>query len=211
MSSLVPLFLSSFIIAFSGALMPGPLLTATISESPRRGPGTGPLLILGHGILEAILLLLLLLGLAPFLQNRWIFTTIALAGSLILVWMAIGMLRSLRTLRLAPTSTESRPKSLILHGILLSLANPYWTIWWASIGFGLILQSRSVGIPGVLAFFAGHILADLLWYSLVSTLIAKSRALFSDRIYRSIIAVCAAFLLVFAGCFFYAGMGRILA
>jgi threonine/homoserine/homoserine lactone efflux protein len=44
---------TSFVIALSGAMMPGPLLTVTISESPRRGMLAGPLLVLGHGILDA--------------------------------------------------------------------------------------------------------------------------------------------------------------
>jgi threonine/homoserine/homoserine lactone efflux protein len=98
--SLAAIFLSSFVLALSGAMMPGPLLTATIGESARRGPSTGPLLILGHGILEVALLLLLFLGLSPFFQNRWVFIGIALAGSLILFWMAAGKGRHLLSDRL---------------------------------------------------------------------------------------------------------------
>ena len=64
--SLIAIFTSSFIIALSGALMPGPLLTFTVSESPQRGAITGPLVILGHGILELALVLALLSGMAPF-------------------------------------------------------------------------------------------------------------------------------------------------
>lgn len=33
------IFVSSFIIALSGAMMPGPLLTVTIGDSSRRGMG----------------------------------------------------------------------------------------------------------------------------------------------------------------------------
>ena len=43
--SLIAIFSSSFVIALSGALMPGPLLTVTVSESPQRGVVTGPLVV----------------------------------------------------------------------------------------------------------------------------------------------------------------------
>ena len=45
-------FFSSFVLALSGALVPGPLFTLTVSESLRRGAKAGPLIILGHGLLE---------------------------------------------------------------------------------------------------------------------------------------------------------------
>jgi len=44
--------ITSFVVALSGALMPGPLLTVTVGEATRRGFWAGPLIILGHGILE---------------------------------------------------------------------------------------------------------------------------------------------------------------
>jgi len=50
-------------------MMPGPLLTITISESSQRGFFIGPALILGHAILELILVIALLFGLAPFFKN----------------------------------------------------------------------------------------------------------------------------------------------
>jgi len=67
--NLLTIFASSFVIALSGALMPGPLLTATISESSQRGFVAGPLMIAGHAILELTLVIALLAGLAPFFQQ----------------------------------------------------------------------------------------------------------------------------------------------
>ena len=68
MGGFLTIFVSSFVIALSGAMMPGTLLTVTISESSRRGVIAGPLLILGHGILELTLVTALLLGLAPLFR-----------------------------------------------------------------------------------------------------------------------------------------------
>jgi len=207
--SLIAIFSSSFLIALSGALMPGPLLTVTVSESPRRGAITGPLMILGHGILELGLVIALLLGLAPFLKQDGVFVSIALAGGAILVWMAVSMFRSLPKLNLDLDATPGKPRNLILSGIIFSLANPYWTIWWASIGLGYIMSSAKLGIPGISAFFAGHILADLIWYSFISYSVSKGKRFLSNTLYRGLIGGCASFLLVFACCFLYSGIQKL--
>jgi threonine/homoserine/homoserine lactone efflux protein len=201
--SLLTIFFSSFVVALSGALMPGPLLTVTISESPRRGTVTGPLLIAGHGILELALVIGIFLGLAPFLKNPAVFTAIALAGAVILLYMAVGMFRALPRLSLASDRPSAAGHPLVLTGILMSLANPYWTVWWITIGLGYILQSRQYGIAGIAFFYAGHILADFAWYTAVSTAVSKGRHLLSDRLYRALTAICAAFLVVFAVYFLF--------
>ena len=208
MVSLVTIFFSSFVIALSGAMMPGPLLTATISESTRHGAKAGPLLILGHGILEILLVTALLLGLAPLLKRDSVFIVVAGAGSIVLLWMAITMFRSLPRLRVEWDAESSGQNRLVVNGILLSLANPYWTIWWASIGLGYILYSRQFGFPGVFCFFLGHIAADLGWYAVVGLVVGRGRRFFSDRLYRAVIGTCAAFLVVFAGYFAWSGMSR---
>ncbi len=203
------IFVSSFIIALSGAMMPGPLLTVTIGESSRRGFMAGPLLIAGHAILELLLLAALLLGLAPWLQRPVVFAATALTGSLILLWMAFSMFRSLPSLSLQQKGQQTTGNHLIINGILMSAANPYWIIWWATIGLGYITYSRQFGLRGIVFFFAGHILADLSWYSLISAAVARGRNFFNDRLYRGIIFFCAAFLVVFA-CYFACTGWRIL-
>jgi len=211
MWELVTIFFSSFIIALSGAMMPGPLLTATISESSQRGFIAGPLLILGHGMLEIILLVALVLGLAPILLRDDVFAVVALSGGAILLWMAVGMFRTLPSLTLSLNPGSVKRDSLILNGVLLSVANPYWIIWWATIGFGYVIFSWRYGMAGIVFFFTGHILADLAWYSAVSAAVGKGRHLFSDKIYRGIIGTCAAVLVIFACYFFYAGLQKIVA
>jgi threonine/homoserine/homoserine lactone efflux protein len=211
MLALITIFCTSFVIALSGAMMPGPLLTATISEASRQGFKAGPLLILGHGILELLLVLALLLGLAPFLQRQEVFIVTAFAGAAILIWMAISMLRALHGLHIEWDKKSEGSNHLIMSGILLSIANPYWTIWWASIGIGYILYSQKFGIPGILFFFLGHIMADLAWYAVVSLAVDRGRHFLTDRLYRGVIGICASFLIVFACYFAYAGFHKFFA
>ena len=192
--------------------MPGPLLAAAVSNSAEHGAKAGPLLILGHGILETVLVVALFLGLAPILTDEAVFMGIALAGGAILILMAISMLRSLPKISLQAAGTLPGgmvcQKRLVLGGILLSVANPYWTIWWATIGLALLLESREAGWFGVFVFFAGHILADLAWYSFISFTVGRGRRFLSDRTYRILIGFCAIFLCALGIYFVYSAFGR---
>lgn len=210
MIAMLTIFASSFVIALSGAMMPGPLLTATIAGSSRRGFATGPLLIAGHAVLELVLVIILLAGLAPFFRLPAVFIVTALAGAVILLCMGIGMFRTLPSITLSFDSNARQINNPLLNGIVMSLSNPYWIIWWASIGIGYIVYSQKFGFLGIVFFFTGHILADLAWYSFVSAAVAGGRRFFTDRIYRGVIAVCAAFLLVFAVYFAWAGIDKLM-
>ena len=209
MTTLFTIFASSFVIALSGAMIPGPLLTAAISEGSQRGFIAGPLLIAGHAILELVLVIALLLGLAPLLQQPVVFVGTALTGSAVLFWMAFGMFRSLPSLRLSWEGDHTRRSHPMISGILMSVANPYWIIWWATIGLGYILYSWRFGFWGIAFFFVGHILADLVWYSLVAVAVGGGRHFLTNRLYRGLIAVCAALLIVFAGYFAYEGFEKL--
>jgi threonine/homoserine/homoserine lactone efflux protein len=211
MNTIPAIFITSFIIALSGALMPGPLLTTTIAESSRSGPKAGPLIIAGHGILEFALVIVLFSGLAPLLANVKIVASISLAGGAILFWLSYGMLWSVRTVSLAAGTQphRSRRGRLLASGILVSMANPYWSIWWATIGLAYIVQARRFGAAGVAIFFVGHLLADLAWYSAVSFSFGKGRRFLNDTAYRAIIGACGVFLFVFGIVFIVVGVRRL--
>lgn len=217
MITLLSIFFSSFLIAFSGAIMPGPLLTVTVSESSKRGFKVGPLIILGHGLLELSLVIAIIYGLAPFFRQPSVFIIIAIAGSAILLWMAYGMFRSLPQLTLDFKLEDSGKRNglaqsnYIWSGLFLSLINPYWIIWWVSIGIGYILHSLEVGIWGVIFFFTGHILADLLWYSFISFSVSKGSSFLNDRMYKLLIGFCASFLVFFSLMFGFSGFSKLMA
>jgi threonine/homoserine/homoserine lactone efflux protein len=198
----------SFMLALSGVLMPGPLLTITISESMRRGFITGPLLILGHGLLEVGLIVAVVNGLGTFLKKDLVMGTVAIIGSVILFWMGWGMMKKAKRTHfsLKEQSIEG-VKTLhpVLSGILVSLSNPYWTIWWATIGLGYMMTAMERGLMGLVAFFIGHISADLLWFSLVSYGVSTGRRVVSDKLYQRIIGACGFFLILFGVWFLMVG------
>jgi threonine/homoserine/homoserine lactone efflux protein len=200
------ILISSFVIALSGALMPGPFLTVIIVESSRIGFRAGPLMILGHGIMEATLIVLLFYGLGNFLQQPLVFGLVGLLGGTVLLWMAWGMFHDLPRLRLNLSPQEGGAKNPVWAGVLVSLSNPYWIIWWASIGLGYILFAAQYGLLGIVLFFIGHILADFLWYALVALSVARGKRFLGDRGYRIVIGVCAAFLVLLGVYFGWSGL-----
>jgi len=227
---LVGLATSAFVLGFSGAMMPGPLLTVTIGESAKRGFIAGPLIVLGHALLELALILALAAGLLVFLAKAGVTQVIAIVGGIFLVYMGWTMARDARSGRVSlpfnrdvarETSQGAGQGSVgagggiplrsggfqpVVTGILVSLANPYWILWWATIGLSFITLSLQSGYTGLAIFFSGHILADLAWYSLVAAVIAGGRKFISDQVYRGILVACGIFLVGLGIYFMYSGL-----
>jgi threonine/homoserine/homoserine lactone efflux protein len=210
MLALFTILFTSFVVAFSGAMMPGPLMTTTISESAVRGPWVGPKMIAGHAMLEILLLVALFFGLEPLFKKELFFIVVSLVGGGIMIWMATGMFRSIPELEIKAGASSAKTNNLYLSGILMSLANPYWIIWWATIGLGYVMISKSQGIAGVIFFFTGHILGDLVWYSAISFAVGKGRQFFCNRTYKILVGTCALFLVSFAVWLVITGIGKLM-
>ena len=101
-------------------------------------------------------------------------------------------------------------ENLILAGVLVSATNPYFILWWASTGMESIRQSYKFGFAGVLAFFVGHILSDLVWYTAISTAFSRGKKLISDTVYHWIIILLGVFIIVFSIYFMSSGGNMLL-
>lgn len=200
------IFASSLALGFSGAMMPGSLLTYTIRQSLANGPRAGFVIVFGHSVLELALLFLIFLGFDMVLQSDAAQIGIGLVGGLLLIYMGWDMMRSAAKNRLAVQLDEggSGNKGMFVSGIVISAANPYFLLWWAVIGLGFVMQAyQQLGTFGVALFFFGHILADFIWYGIVSTVVGKTRRFISPKAYRGVIAALGVLLVFFGGRFLY--------
>jgi len=192
------LAVAAFVIGLSGAMSPGPYLTVTIARTLREGRLAAMLMLVGHALLEAVLLVGLAFGLASLLKTPAVVTIMSILGGIVLLWMGGSLLwGAWRGTVVADLKAAENPSRVgpVAHGAIVSLSNPYWTLWWATIGITLAIKGLEFGPVGVLAFFVGHELADLAWYSIVIFAVAAGRNLLSDRVYRIVMAVLACFLL----------------
>lgn len=152
------------LVGLSGAMIPGPLLAFTILDTSRKGRVTAHLIVTGHMIWEAGIILLLLLGFGWLIEGHR--DLIYSAGGLMLGLMGIGMLKGG-----AGGAEASDPKvgSSLIGGIFYTAFNPTQPIWWATAGLALLLKgSEALGLLGVILVTAGHWLSDFAYYLFVS-------------------------------------------
>jgi threonine/homoserine/homoserine lactone efflux protein len=180
------LFLTALGVAFSGAIMPGPVLTYTIRQSLANGPKAGFLIMTGHAILEIALIFLIFLGFDVILQSNAAQIAIGLVGGLLLIYLGFDMIRGAakNTVKIQMDGSGGESRNMILSGLWISASNPYFLLWWAIIGLGFLLAAyKSFGVAGVAIFYLGHALADFLWYGMISTIIGKTRRFIKERVY----------------------------
>ncbi|HEX2922799.1 MAG TPA: LysE family transporter [Chloroflexota bacterium] len=199
-----------FVVSFSGVLMPGPVMTVTIAQAVKRGHLGGPMVTLGHGIAEGTLVILMSLGLSQFFQLPLVTGLIGLLGGILLLYMGVGMIRTPAPESLTSTSTSVEgERGPIVAGMIASIANPYWVVWWATIGADFLRRAYVHGVLVIAAFFLVHIAVDLGWNSAMGSAVAAGRRLLTPRIYKGILAVCGTFLLGLGVYFLISGAGTL--
>lgn len=212
--NLFEIFGNSFLVGLSGAMMPGPLLVVALARTPSRGPSTGPLVTVGHGIVELFTVAILAFGLAAIVkQEPMIARVIAVVGGAALLLMSLSMLAEIRRGIKAPAAVQNIATAprvggirLIREGAVATISNPYWFVWWATIGSALVITSLKSGAIGAPVFYVGHILSDLVWYSAVTIVVWQGKNLFAGRRYHYMLAGCALFLIWLGGWFIYSGV-----
>ncbi len=209
-SSLTAVFLFSFAIGFGAVISPGPVSTTIVSEAPRRGWLTGPLVSTGHAFMELVIVTLIAFGLGAVLSQLGVQVIIALLGGLLLIWMGAGMVWSLRkgTALWAVADTSERGGSsrrLVILGIAATLSNPFWYAWWVTVAAGYLAQARALGGAAVAAFYLGHISADFSWNTALSSIVGGGRRWISVRIYHGLILLAGLFFVYLGGLFLLQG------
>ncbi|GAB4562733.1 MAG: LysE family transporter [Anaerolineae bacterium] len=206
-----------WVVSLSGALSPGPLSALAITEGARSGAWSGPKLALGHGLAEAALVGGIAYGLGAWLQRPMVAGGIGLVGGAILLWMGYGLTvnawqgrLTLQTAREAPASQAVR-LGAVPAAVLVSIGNPYWSLWWATFGASQIARVMPYGAGALALFYVlGHWTADLGWLSVLSLTTASGSRLIGERTYRAALLICGLFLLAFGGYFIWSGWHLVL-
>ena len=194
MNDTIQVFLLAFALGLTGALAPGPTFVATVNASISGGWTTGPKVMVGHMLAELALFILIVFGLAAVaLPYTPVITVIGGIALVIFGALTLGGSRN-GSIQNTPSGIVTNP---YLTGLVTSLANPYFWLWWLSIGSAMVIAGLEGGLILAGIFMVGHWCADLGWYTLVSYGISRGTVFLSDRTYQIIMALCGIFLVLF--------------
>ncbi len=174
-------------------MAPGPLTTIVVAKG-NESPHAGAFVAIGHGIVEFPLMFAVLYGAEHLLGLSYVKAAIASAGGLLLLMMSIDIFRSPNRMDVGPRKKAHSP---VVAGILLSVGNPYFLVWWGTVGATLILRSVRFGLMAFLAFAILHWLCDFFWNYFLSALSYRGGEFFGKRFQRVLFLACGLFLVFF--------------
>ena len=199
---MLPFLLSVVIISLSGVMMPGPMFAVTVAKS-YKSQFAGTQIALGQAIVEIPLILLIYFGFARFFEEELVQIILYLIGAAMLLWLGVSMFR-------ARSGVIEKGKDLaynaVMAGVVTSLFNPFFILWWASIGIMLIRNSLDFGLTGFALFIPVHWLCDLIWLSFVSILIYRTQSLWGRKFQEWLFIACSLLLIGFGGWFLILGL-----
>lgn len=186
------------VTSLSGVMAPGPMFAVTLAKS-LRSPWSGVQISLGHAVVEVPLILLVYFGLAQFFENTLVQLVLGLLGGGMIMWIGISLFKARSAIAREGRDTTH---SAFLAGILMSGLNPFFLVWWVTIGSLLLMNFLdAVGTWGLPLFIIVHWLCDLAWLSLVSFTIYRTRRFWGQKTQEWVFIILSLALLYFGGQF----------
>ena len=209
--TLVEMGLQIILVSVSGVFSPGPLLFANLALSKYGGFWSGIKIAVGHTIIELPLIILLSLPFVVLFPINLTFSTTKIitfiAGAFLIVFGILYVVRTIRT-RGSPNSAinTSRIENPYLAGIMFTSLNPFFIVWWTTVGVKLISDSISLlGHPAGIAFlFFAHIWMDYAWLGLSSYLASRGFNIIRSE-YHKYITILLTVPLFYYGIYFILG------
>jgi threonine/homoserine/homoserine lactone efflux protein len=129
----VELFLAYVAACVVFTVIPGPTVTLTVANSLRYGVRAGPLTVLGTQFGAAVMLGILLVGLASIIAAMgWWFEWLRFAGAAYLVWLGWKLLRAPPPEAPADTRVPAPRGGFVLQGFLVFVSNPKALLWFGA-------------------------------------------------------------------------------
>jgi len=196
------------ILTASGALAPGPLFVVTIFHGIKTGTKSGITFSIAHSIIEFTLVMLLALGLLNVTNEPGVKLAVGITGGAALTVFGALQIRGSMHESKEKGSGSAATRNLFLIGLALTGLNPYFIIWWLTIGANLILLSLDfAGLVGVIFMYVCHVWVDYAWLILVAGFAKKGAKILQLKWYRVLMAAFGGVLIYFGLTFLSNALG----
>lgn len=184
------------LISTSGVLSPGPLFFVNLYYGSKYGPFNGVKIALGHMIVELPLIIFLFYGLekfSSFFLSEDVLKMIGIIGGIFMIFFSILQINSIMTNKYSETSNNKRSKYEIknpfLIGIIFTALNPFFLIWWSTLGLKLVSDSINFFgyFEGIFILFFSHIWMDYFWLGVTSFMAFRGRSIINEKYYQLIL------------------------
>jgi threonine/homoserine/homoserine lactone efflux protein len=203
---MIPVLASVFVISMSGALMPGPMFAVVLAKS-YRSPWAGTQVSLGHAVIEFPIIMLIYFGFAAFFESNIVQLALSLVGGAMIIWMGWAMFSARQSV---VREGKDVKWTAFTAGIITSGLNPFFLVWWATVGSMLIARIVDYGLGGLAAFTITHWLVDLIWLSFVSFIVFRTHNLWSTRFQEAVFILNSLLLIGFGFWFMISGVQLVL-
>jgi threonine/homoserine/homoserine lactone efflux protein len=199
---MLPILLSVVVISLSGVMMPGPMFAVTLAKS-FKSPFAGVQISLGHAVIEVPVILLIYFGFAQIFEDKLVQIILSLAGGAMIVWLGVAMFRARASVI---REGKDLSYSAFTAGIITSGLNPFFLLWWATVGSLLVVRFLEFGLGGLAIFTISHWLVDLLWLSFVSVLVYRTHRFWGQRFQEGVFIATSLLLVGFGVWFMVSGI-----
>ena len=188
------------VVTASGALMPGPLFAANLLQGSKGGAKSGFMISVGHTLVELPLVMLIGAGISRLLNLPGFSTVVGLIGGSALIIFGVFQIRDVAgsSFNIEPIADAKLHKRSLMLGVGLTGLNPFFIVWWLTVGLGLVVQAVEFGaLLGVLIMYISHVWMDYAWLTGTAYLSARGKTLLKARGYRLLLAALALLLVYF--------------
>jgi threonine/homoserine/homoserine lactone efflux protein len=196
MEQLLEFAIVVIVISASGVMSPGPLFTANIFYGLKGGTKAGLKMAYGHTVVELPLVILLGAGAFSLETIPEFRTYVAIIGAIgLFVFAGIQLKQIFKKSSMVINKPKRGP---FLAGILLSALNPFFIIWWLTIGFKLISDALIFwSFWGILIMFVLHIWMDYVWLSSTAMVSSRISKILSNRSFKFLVVGLSIILVYF--------------
>lgn len=202
---MLPVLLSVVVISFSGVMLPGPFFAVLLAKS-YRSSWAGTQMSLGHAVIEIPIILVIYFGFAQIFQNALVQLVLSVLGGGMIVWMGVNMFRVRAEIG---QQGKDLPYNSYVAGIVMTGFNPFFLLWWATIGSLLIvkfLDFSAGSVTGLALFIVVHWVCDVIWTTFVSNVVHRTHRLWAPRAHEWLFIACSLLLVGFGMWFVVSGV-----